>query len=119
MPLLVTTTAKTASRVSPAWDPTASLPLLNWQMGLAVAIAGVGWWASRALVARPRTETGLFPAGAMSSIGWQLAVLVGAVLILIGLSFELDHAVEAMLQRGRSFSWSPGQLKSLLLTMLP
>jgi hypothetical protein len=40
------------------------------------------------------------------------------VLILIGLSFELDHAVEAMLMRGRSFSWSPGQLKSLLMTML-
>jgi hypothetical protein len=81
-------------RADAAWDPTASLPLLNWQMGLAAAIAGVGWF------------------------GWQLALLVGAVLILIGLSFELDHAVEAMLKRGRSFSWPPGQLKSLLLTML-
>jgi uncharacterized membrane protein len=105
-------------RADAAWDPTASLPLLNWQMGLAAAIAGVGWWASRALAAQPRTEPGLFPAGTVSSIGWQLALLVGAVLILIGLSFELDHAVEAMLKRGRSFSWPPGQLKSLLLTML-
>jgi uncharacterized membrane protein len=105
-------------RFDTAWDPTASLPLLNWQMGLAAAIACVGWWASRALVLQPRTETGLVPAGTKSSVGWQLALLVGAVLILIGLSFELDHAVEAMLMRGRSFSWSPGQLKSLLLTML-
>jgi uncharacterized membrane protein len=105
-------------RADAAWDPTASLPLLNWQMGLAAAIAGVGWWASRALARQPRAETGLFPAGAMSTVGWQLALLVGAVLILIGLSFELDHAVEAMLRRGRSFSWSATQLKSLLITML-
>jgi uncharacterized membrane protein len=105
-------------RFDATWDPTASLPLLNWQMGLAAAIAGVGWWAARSLARQPRAETGLFPAGAMSSVGWQLALLVGAVLILIGLSFELDHAVEAMLKRGRSFSWSPGQVKSLLMTML-
>jgi uncharacterized membrane protein len=105
-------------RFDTAWDPTASLPLLNWQMGLAAAIAGVGWWASRALARQARSETGLFPAGAMSSVGWQLAFLAGTVLILVGLSFELDHAVEAMRLRGRSFSWSPNQVKSLLLTML-
>ncbi|MHC4210628.1 MAG: DUF2339 domain-containing protein [Planctomycetota bacterium] len=105
-------------RADPAWDATASLPVLNWQMGLAVAIAGVGWWAARVLARRPSAATEVGEAGVLSSVGWQLALLVGAVLILVGLSFELDHAVEAMLTRGRSFSWSPGQLLSLLLTIL-
>jgi uncharacterized membrane protein len=97
-------------RVDPAWDPAASLPVLNWQMGLAAAIAGVGWWAARALARQPRTAAGLLQAGAMSSVGWQMALLAGAVLILIGLSYELDHIVQRLA--------SPEQLLWLLLTML-
>jgi hypothetical protein len=105
-------------RADPAWDPTASLPVLNWQMGLAAAIAGAGWWATRILARRPSDLTGLPRGGVLWSVGWQVALIAGAVLILVGLSFELDHSIEMLLARGRSFAWSPAQLLSLLLTML-
>jgi hypothetical protein len=105
-------------RADPRWDPTASLPVLNWQMALAVAIAGVGWWAASALARRSRAATGRLQAGLLSSVGWQIALLVGTVLILVGLSFELDRAVEGLLARGRFFNWSPAQLLSLLWTLL-
>jgi uncharacterized membrane protein len=104
-------------RADPGWDPAASLPFLNWQMGLAVATAAVGWWAARLLARRPRAETTPMHGTMLSSAVWQLALLAAAGLVLLGLSFELDHAVEAMIVAGRDFV-SPVHLLWLLLTML-
>jgi uncharacterized membrane protein len=90
--------------------------VLNWQMALAAMIAVVGWWAARALARRPQSTTGRLQTGFMSSVGWQLALVAGAVLVLLGLSYEIEHAIRA-LARSRTLP-SPGQLLWLLLTML-
>ncbi len=92
------------------------MPVLNWQMAMVAAITGVGWWSSRVLARRQR------PAGAggldTGSRAWQLALIVGAVLLLVGFSFELDRIV-AILQGGdRAITLSFGLLRQLFFTML-
>jgi uncharacterized membrane protein len=105
-------------RADPVWDATASLPVLNWQMGMVVAIAAVGWWGSRQLARRPRAAAPLLGTGALGSLGWQIWLIAGAVLVLVGLSFEVDRIVGAFEARARLFAWSFGQLRQLLLTLL-
>src|SRR5206468_7603443 len=34
-------------RLAPGWSASASLPLLNWQMALALCIVAAAWWARR------------------------------------------------------------------------
>lgn len=103
----------TLPRVSPSWDPTARLPFLNAQMGMAVAITLVGWWAARLIARRP--------SDAVASLGssfWQVAVAAAALLILVAASFEVDRIVGALAGGDASFAWSLMQVRQLLLTML-
>ena len=73
-------------RLEVGWKATDTLPLLNWQMGLALAIAAAGWWAFRALRQRAMVATKDAPIAEPSARGWQMA-LVAAVLLLVALSF--------------------------------
>jgi hypothetical protein len=104
-------------RLDPAWDPTATVPVFNWQMGLALAIAVVGWWASRLLVGRSRHER-LWGGKTYLSIGWQAALIAGTTFLLVALSFELDHILSSLVDRGRTFAWSFNQVRQLYLTLL-
>ncbi|MCH8152194.1 MAG: DUF2339 domain-containing protein [Planctomycetes bacterium] len=104
-------------RLDPGWDPTARWPLLNWQMGLAVAIAGAGWWAARLLARRSRAKAAP-DTGDSISTGWQVVLLGGAAFFLIALSFELNHTVQRLAAVGRTYSWSFDQLWQLFLTLL-
>ncbi|MCH7871064.1 MAG: DUF2339 domain-containing protein, partial [Planctomycetes bacterium] len=104
-------------RIDPAWAPDQQTPLLNWQMGLAVAIAATGWWLSRKLSVRLRAERA--ESGDMSeSHPWQIALIGAAVMLLIGASFEIDAAVAALDQTARELHWPVEQLRQLLFTAL-
>ena len=99
-------------RLAPGWDPTAQSPLLNWQMGLAVAIAAVGGWTARSIARRPASGERRWSAGA------QLSIAGGVVFLLVAMSFELHHLVRGMGARGVTLSWSMDQLFQILLTIL-
>ncbi len=104
-----------ASRVVDAASVTGHMPVLNWQMAVVAAIVGVGWWSSRVLAGRHRS---MRPAVTGLATGWQSAVIGVAVLLLVGLSFELDRVVEILRTGGRSLSLSFGLLRQLSFTML-
>ncbi len=101
-------------RLSPGFDPSASVPVLNAQMGMAAAIAAVGFWASHQLVRRGRSADDR----ALLSIGSQVAIIAGGVLLLVGFSFELDRVIEAAQARRGAGAAGLDQLRQLLLTML-
>jgi uncharacterized membrane protein len=116
--LLVATAAKwlivdaIARRFAPAWDPSAVWPLLNWQMGLAAAIAATGWWAARLLLRRADEKQ------ATLSAAWQAAFVVASLIVLVGVSFEADRLVGTWLAGGHTFTWPAGQLRHLMITMV-
>ena len=103
-------------RFEPGWDPAATTPLLNWQMGLALAIASVGWWAARAMARRTTTEAAFD--GGRHAAGWQLSIVAGAIFLLVAVSFQVDHILESLIRGGRTFAWSLDQLRQLLFTLL-
>ena len=95
------------------------LPVLNWQLALVAAIVAVAWWSSRVLAQRrQRARTGGLVSG---SPAWQAALIAGAVLLLVGFSFEVDRAIahyEATRPDGWTPVWEPLQLRGLWLTLL-
>lgn len=108
------------ARRAPAWSETDRVFILNWQMGVAVAIAVVGWWAYRILLRRERD----LPAdpehanlGPLSD-AWQLVFVGGAVFTLIAFSFEIDRGVMQMRVDGFIGSWTVGHVRQLMLTLL-
>ena len=104
-------------RLQAGWSATDSLPFLNWQMAMAAAIGAVGWWSSRVLVRRAKGVMTFGDSGAVAAVGWQVAVMAGAIVLLVAVSFEIDRVVEIMAARGRSVAWSFGQLRQLLFTL--
>jgi len=102
-------------RVVDAASVTGHMPVLNWQMAVVAAIVAVGWWSSRVLAVRRRS---MRPAEDGVATDWQFAVIGAAVLLLVGVSFELDRVVEILRMGGRSLSMSFGLLRQLLFTML-
>lgn len=108
-----------ASRLDSAWDASAALPVLNWQMGLAAAIAATGWWAFRTLRRREATLDEPSLAGRLEIGGlWPWILAAGAVFMLVALSFETDRAVTRAAWRAVNPSWSPAHAFQLLLTLL-
>ncbi len=97
-------------RAQPGWNPAASLPLLNGQMALALAIAATGWWAFSILRKRGSFGSGLTPVA-------QLILILGTVFLLIALSFETDRAV-SRLASASEMRWSLTQVRQLMLTLL-
>ena len=106
-------------RLRPDWDPRSAWPVLNGRMALAALLAMATWWATRVLRARDASEAELDapPRTAGWRIGWQTALLGGALLLLIGLSLEIDRAVERIAAL-REVRWSLWHVRQLLWTML-
>jgi len=98
---------------------TGHLPVLNWQMALVAAIVVVGWWSSRVLAQRRQlAQTGGLASG---SPAWQATLVIGALLLLVGFSFEVDRAIahyEATRPDGWTPVWHPLQLRGLWWTLL-
>lgn len=111
-----------AHRIDRAWSAGASVPFLNWQMGLAVAIAGVGWWACRALAEREREHaqggaSEVEAASAWGSMLWQVAIIAGLVFGLVAISFEIDRSVVRSAVRHAAGAFSATHVRQLLFTL--
>ncbi len=107
-------------RLSPAWDASASMPFVNPQMILALAIASVAAIAARMLVRRGTARlTGApgapIPGAAGAEAGWQVILVLGIGVVLVGLCFEADRTVTAA---ARTFAFSLAQVRQLLVTMI-
>jgi hypothetical protein len=113
-------------RMDPHWRADDSLAFLNWQMAMAVAIAGVGWWACRLLarheslgaggtgvspVSISETRTGETPVPPVSTAFWQVVLIFGAVFALIAICFEIDRGV------ARATLAAPMHARQLLYTL--
>ena len=97
-----------------------AMPFINWQMALALAIAGTGWWAFAVLMRRAR-EAAWANAGiatAAQSPYWQWALVATATFLLTALSFEVDLAVARLAEAGQTLGHAAGHLRHLLLTLL-
>lgn len=97
-------------RLRGQWDPMSAMPFLNGQMAMALAIAVAGLWASRLLARRGGTPA--------ASSAWQTGMVLGWLFTLIGLSFEVAHALERLEATGRVFALSFPHLEQLALTLL-
>jgi hypothetical protein len=105
-------------RLQPGWSPTSAFPVLNWQMALAVAIAATGWWGARLHTQRRRSAEGALGSVSRMSVGGEWVVMGGAVFLLVALSFELNHLVDAVRDAGIGLAWAAEQLFQLWLTAL-
>ncbi len=113
------------TRVGPGWNAAASLPVLNWQMGVAALTCGCLYWFYRppsALAARPRRD---LPAVVLQK---QLArrsssfsLVVGVLFLLVALSFEVERVIarsELAAPVGTIWLVSPPQTRILWWTLL-
>lgn len=106
-----------APRALPTWDPRERTPVFNRVMGAGLLVAVSLWAMGRR---RPR---GLGP-GAESPWGpfayYRAFVFACAVwvVMMVGLTYEVDRWVERGLALGRRGPWPPAQLKLLYLTWL-
>ncbi len=106
-------------RVDSAWQATESLPLLNWQMATAVAIALGGWWAMRCMRSQQHQDQSAESAVHRTQSTWivQLALVICTVFMLIAMSFEIDRAV-TRIATTTDVTWSLGHMQQLMLTFL-
>lgn len=113
-----------APRLELGWHAEASLPLLNSQMGLALAIAAVGWWLGRIVLnraAQARSEAAATLRPINPGAGWtlwQLCIVAVVTLVLIAASFEIDRIVMRAAAGAIAFGRPLGQARQLLLTIL-
>ncbi|MEW6251820.1 MAG: DUF2339 domain-containing protein [Planctomycetota bacterium] len=112
-------------RVAVEWTASGRIPFLNWQMGLALAIAAAGWWEFRVMVARARGATGtggVAGASGLPSLAsapqWQWIVASTATFLLVALSFQIDVAVVQLAAAGRTLGHTEAHLRQLLFTLL-
>lgn len=98
-----------ADRLDPTWDALRRVPMIDLQMGLAIAIAATGLWAVR----RWHRET----TGGMLGPHTQGTLIAVGVFFIIACSFEVDRHVTA-LAATRDVAWSVGHVRQLLFTML-
>jgi len=106
------------SRMAPRWSALDSLPVLNWQMALAGAIAAAGWWAYRVMRSRQQRSAHITQSPFSAERRWQIVIVVGGIFGLIALSFETDHLVTRLAAVSTNLWWSVGHLRQLLLTLL-
>jgi hypothetical protein len=117
-------------RLAPGFDASAVRPFVNGQMGLAVAIAAVGWWVARKLMTQSDAGAGTGGVPVSNAAGgariaaplpesrpWQFAILGIAAVLLVGVSFEIDASVRTLEAAGQALRFSTGQARSLLLTL--
>jgi hypothetical protein len=101
-------------RADPNWRAGQMLAFVNWQMGLAIAIAGVGWWSCRLLARHERDRLVATQGAAQASTGgmlWQVALIVGAAFTLVAICFEIDRGVAQASLR------APMHVRQLLFTL--
>ncbi len=106
------------ARMSPNWNALQTLPLFNWQMALAAAIAAAGFWVYRLLRMREKQVIEDDAAPLASRQTWQIILMLGAIFGLVALSFETDHLVKRLAALSSNLWWSVGHLRQLLLTLL-
>ena len=107
-------------RLDRAWRADSAVPFLNWQMALAAAIAGVGWWACRALGQREREPASQSSLAAISGgqvLFWQVVLLGGAIFGLIAICFEIDRGVAQAALHRASGAFAAGHVRQLLFTL--
>lgn len=108
-----------ADRMSESWSASSALPVLNWQMGLAVAIAFLAWLAVRIARTRPNAVARIPAEGQeRNAIAIILSVLVGSAFMLFALSFEVDRMVLRIAESATSPAWSADHVLQLMLTAL-
>ncbi len=85
------------TRVSFGWNAAASLPVLNWQMGVAALTCICLYWfyrAPSALAARPGRDR---PASALrqpvARRSGSFSLVVGVLFLLVALSFEVERVI--------------------------
>ena len=108
----------TLARINPSWDALHTLPLFNWQMALAAAIAATAFWAYKILRARERDVIAAEMVPLASRQTWQVILILGALFGMIALSFETDHFVKRLAALSSNLWWSVGHLRQLLVTLL-
>ncbi|MCK4340925.1 MAG: DUF2339 domain-containing protein [Phycisphaerae bacterium] len=131
------------ARLKPDFDGSALTPFINWQMGLALAIAATGWWAFRVLIRRARgtahravalgtAHRAVAPGTAHRAVahgdtslrlpaesqGWQWAVIATATFLLVAFSFQIDLAVTHLAAAGQTLGHAADHLRQLLFTLL-
>ena len=97
-------------------DPShaALTPFVNWQMGLALAIAACG--ASAVFLLNRRAAR--TPNRSDLAIAWQLVLMIAGIVLLIALSFELDRLVVSIATTSAPVPWTVGHVRQLVLTLL-
>jgi hypothetical protein len=100
-----------ALRMSPGWRAAGQMPVLNWQMAMAAATVAVGWWASRVIARRA-------PEAAPRGAGWQVAVIAGSLLLLVGMTFEADRTAVALSAGGLTLATATAQARLLFTTIV-
>ncbi len=106
-----------ANRFVSDWNPTATLPLVNWQMALAVAMALIAWLAYRVSLTHDKGQPPVWDRSG-AGIGIELVLILGSLFLLIALSFQVDHLVERAAAQGGLFTTSIAHVRQLALTML-
>jgi uncharacterized membrane protein len=108
------------TRLNAQWDATAALPILNWQMALALAIACSVVVAAQMARMRPVQALTMSSTAAQqrSAMAIIVATLGFAAFMLFALSFEVDRIVTRAAIASPEHAWSLGQVRNLLLTAL-
>jgi uncharacterized membrane protein len=103
-------------RLDPTWNATAVLPILNSQMAMAAAIAACVLWPTRIAARRARSQSA--PDVSQPS---EWATVVAAMLLIWGLSFEVDRIIgrwELAHPVVGKPTWPPLQTRLLWWTLL-
>jgi uncharacterized membrane protein len=106
------------TRFNAGWDAAAVRPFLNWQMGLALAIAAVGWWGFHVALARSKTAAADASRLAASALHWQWVLVATAVFLLVALTFQIDVTVAHLAAARQTLGHRVGQLLNLLITLV-
>ncbi len=116
------------TRLQRGWDPSGVLLVLNLQMVVAVAMVGLGWWATRIFSEASYARLGSIESPNHASAGrwhvvlrWQPGVSVIACFLLVALSFEAERAIalyEAARFGATELLWDPQLLRGLWFTLL-
>jgi uncharacterized membrane protein len=115
-------------RFTPGWDATSATPLLNAQMGMALAIGVVAAGAFALLRRRERLDEDALHSDQIAQVAepgvlslsrlWSILIVAGSIFLLIAMSFEIDRYVMQLATTAEAMLWRPGHLRQVMLTML-